>query len=62
MVARKNVLEDVNVASLVFHAQNVTSTMEMKVLPGFEKIVNISFKLNILDSFLKIVKNENKKQ
>ena len=56
MVARKNVLEDVNAASLVFHAQNVTSAMEMKVLPGFEKIVNISFKLNILDSFLKIVK------
>lgn len=56
VVARKNVLEDVNAASLVFHAQNVTSTMEMKVLPGFEKIVNISFKLNILDSFLKIVK------
>ena len=56
MVARKNVLEDVNAASLVFHAHNVASAMEMEVLPGFENFINISFKLNILDSFLKIVK------
>ena len=56
VVARKNVLEDVNAASLVFHAHNVASAMEMEVLPGFENFINISFKLNILDSFLKIVK------
>lgn len=56
VAARNKLLEDVNAASPVFHVQDVASATGMKVQPSFEKFINISFRLNILDAFLKIVK------
>ena len=56
VAAGKNIPEDVNAANLVFHTQNVASATEIEVRPAFKKLVNISFRLNILNTFLKIAK------
>ena len=37
MAARKDALEDVNAASLVFHAQEFASATEKNVVPNFTK-------------------------